>query len=199
MRQTKRQPNARSLLAKVYWACAFLVICAPRVTSATSFPQESNANARLANAAQGQEIVDNALQFEQPVPGTQDCSHLVQQIYAAAGFDYPYASSFDLYAGNENFRRVKVPQPGDLITWPGHVGIVLNPAEHSFYSLVRSGLQTEDYNARYWRSRGRARFYRYMVEGSATVETAKSVPQPSHRPGSAAKRDKTSVRATRQQ
>ena len=64
MRQTKRQPNTCSLRVKVYWACAFLVICAPRVTSATPFPQESNANARLANAAQGQEIVDNALQFE---------------------------------------------------------------------------------------------------------------------------------------
>jgi hypothetical protein len=91
-----------------------------------------------------------------------------------------------LYAGvHGNFRRVRHAQAGDLVAWPGHVGIVLNPRQHSFYSLVRSGLQTEDYLAPYWRSRGTPRFYRYVVEGSSgvrTVKTADRVPRSSKSP-----------------
>ena len=78
-----------------------------------------------------------------------------------------------MYAGHGNFRRVRHAQAGDLITWPGHVGIVLDPRRHSFFSLVRSGLQAEDYLGLYWRSRGRPRFYRYVVDAGSDVETAK--------------------------
>ena len=193
MTQTTPRRNADVLLP-LCCLCACLLAFAPQriLAAAPSFPQESSA--RLASAAEGQAVVENALQFDQPVPGAQDCSHLVQRIYAAAGFDYPYASSFDLYAGNENFRRVKVPQPGDLIAWPGHVGIVLDPAEHSFYSLVRSGLKAENYYARYWRSRGKARFYRYIVDGSASVETAAGVSQ---QPSSSLPANKPSQAATK--
>jgi hypothetical protein len=98
---------------------------------------------------------------------------LVHYIYSVAGYEYPYASSFDLYAGNGNFRRVRHAQAGDLVAWPGHVGIVIDPSRHSFHSLVRSGLQTEDYFGRYWRSRGRPRFYRYVIDSGSDVETAK--------------------------
>lgn len=98
---------------------------------------------------------------------------MVHQIYSDAGYEYPYASSFDLYAGHGNFRRVRHAQAGDLITWPGHVGIVLSPREHSFYSLVRSGLQAEDYLSPYWRSRGTPRFYRYILSSGSGVITAK--------------------------
>ena len=106
--------------------------------------------------------------------GAQDCSHLVHRIYADAGYDYPYASSFELYAGHASFLRVRHAQAGDLIAWRGHVGIVLNPKQHSFYSLVRSGLQAEDYQSPYWRSRGTPRFYRYVVSPGAEVRTAKA-------------------------
>jgi hypothetical protein len=61
-----------------------------------------------------------------------------------------------------------------LITWPGHVGIVLDPRQHSFFSLVRSGLQAGDYLGPYWRSRGTPRFYRYVVPSGASIETAKN-------------------------
>ena len=107
-------------------------------------PQEARPAVRLLTVAQGREIAAVALALDEPIRGTQDCSHLVHQIYSGAGYEYSYASSFDLYAGHGNFRRVRHAQAGDLITWPGHVGIVLDPAKHSFYSLVRSGLQTED-------------------------------------------------------
>jgi hypothetical protein len=136
-------------------------------------PQEATA-VRLVSAQDGRKIAAAALRQDESVRGSQDCSHLVHQIYSNSGYEYPYASSFDLYAGHGNFRRVRHAQAGDLITWPGHVGIVLNPTQHRFYSLVRSGLQAEDYLAPYWRSRGTPRFYRYIVASGASVETAKN-------------------------
>src|SRR5260370_6854272 len=130
--------------------------------------------ARVVTAEQGRAIVDAALQQEQPARGTQDCSHLVHQIYSFAGYEYAYGSSFELYAGHENFRRVRHPQAGDLITWPGHVGIVLEPRQHWFSSLVRSGLEAEDYRGPYWRSRGRPRFYRYVADTGGRGENAEA-------------------------
>src|SRR5258706_3480996 len=161
---------------------------------AAAQPQESGSAARLVTPEQGRQVGAAALEQDEPVRGTQDCSHLVHQIYSTAGYEYAYASSFDLYAGNENFRRVQHPQAGDLITWPGHVGIVINPRRHSFKSLVRSGLQTEDYLGSYWRSRGRARFYRYVVDGGSDVETAKATRQ-AQRSGSGSLRKGSSANA----
>ena len=93
-----------------------------------------------------------------------DCSHLVHDIYEQAGFPYEYASSRDLYIGSTNFTRVRVPQAGDLVVWRGHVGIVINPQQHSFFSFVSSGPDTQFYNSPYWRSRGVARFFRYTID-----------------------------------
>jgi len=59
--------------------------------------------------------------------------------------------------------------------WPGHVGIVLDPIEHSFYSQVRTGLEAQDYLGTYWKARGRPRFYRYKVE-KAEILTAVRTP-----------------------
>jgi len=102
-------------------------------------------NFRLLNAKEGRSIVGAAKDQAQSGREAQDCSHLVHQTYLDAGFEYPYANSFELYAGNESFQRVRHPRAGDLIVWPGHVGIVLDPIEHSFYSLVRTGLEAQDY------------------------------------------------------
>ncbi len=93
-----------------------------------------------------------------------DCSHLVHDVYERAGFVYDYVSSRDLYIGSTNFTRVRVPQAGDLVVWRGHVGIVIDPKEHSFFSFVRSGPDTQFYDSPYWRSRGIARFFRYVSE-----------------------------------
>jgi hypothetical protein len=93
-----------------------------------------------------------------------DCSHLVHDVYAQAGFPYDYVSSRELYIGNTNFTRVHAPQAGDLVVWRGHVGIVIDPKEHSFFSSVRSGPDTQFYDSPYWRSRGSARFFRYTTE-----------------------------------
>jgi len=138
-------------------------------------PKTARPRVQLLNAKEGHEIVAVTRGHEPASRATQDCSHLVHEIYERAGFPYAYVNSFDLYAGTENFERVKNPQPGDLIVWPGHVGIVANPKEHLFYSLVRSGLDTSDYQAPYWRRRGKARFYRYVVAGRGTMQTGRVV------------------------
>jgi len=91
-----------------------------------------------------------------------DCSHLVHAIYQRAGFPYTYSSSDDLYLGVEGFQRITEPQPGDLIVWPGHVGIVVRPSRKVFFSFMRAGPAIDNYDARYWISRGHCRFYRYV-------------------------------------
>jgi hypothetical protein len=112
-----------------------------------------------------------------------DCSHLVHDVYERAGFVYDYVSSRELYVGSTNFTRVRVPQAGDLVVWRGHVGIVIDPKEHSFFSFVRVGPDTQFYDSPYWRSRGIARFFRYVTEkplfAGRTVEAAG---HPDHQP-----------------
>jgi hypothetical protein len=125
-----------------------VVFCAGLLSTihVAAWPQEPASTSGLLTSEEGLAIVNAAWEHEQQLRGKPDCSHLVHQIYLLAGFDYPYASSFELYAGTDNFRRVKTPQPGDLIIWPGHAGIVLDPVQHTFYSSVRSGLQAESYH-----------------------------------------------------
>jgi cell wall-associated NlpC family hydrolase len=98
-------------------------------------------------------------------PG-RDCSHLVHTIYARAGFPYPYADSDDLYDGATGFRRVSRPEPADLVVWHGHVGIVVRPSRHQFFSMLSKGPGIDDYQSRYWKTRGQPRFYRYVKTNS---------------------------------
>jgi hypothetical protein len=151
-------PSVISLFCVVLCAVVFSAI---RLNAS---PQEPGTVSQLLTSEEGRAVVHAAREYERQARGKPDCSHLVHQVYLLAGLDYPYASSFDLYAGSENFRRVNTPQAGDLIIWPGHVGIVLDPAQHTFYSSVHSGLQAEFYDGPYWRARGRPRFYRYVME-----------------------------------
>jgi hypothetical protein len=145
----------------------FVVLVGP--PAAYSSPQEDPVGVRLLNADEGLTLVDTALDHRDQEGRKPDCSHLVNQIYELSGFPYPYASSFDLYEGIDNFRRVSTPHPGDLVVWRGHVGIVIDAAEHTFYSSVRSGLRTEYYDGPYWREQGRPHFYRYVLPGPAAL------------------------------
>ncbi len=152
------------------WVCLMTVV--PAAAQVATAVRDSDSGVRLLSLEEGRSIVNVAWQEDSPKPGMRDCSHFVHQIYANAGFEYPYASSFEIYSGNENFVRVKYPHAGDLIAWPGHVGIVVDAAQHSFYSLVRTGMESQDYESRYWRSRGRPRFYRYKLATSGVVSAA---------------------------
>jgi hypothetical protein len=159
-------------------ACCSACLCIIGISSAqaqtAASPQQSELNSRMLTEEEGRAIVNTAWGWEPSGEGMQDCSHLVHQVYMVAGYEYPYASSFDIYAGNENFGRVKTPQAGDVVAWRGHVGIVVDPLQHSFYSLVNTGFEAQDYAGPYWRSRGRPRFYRYKVEDSGSVTVAKA-------------------------
>jgi hypothetical protein len=126
----------------------------------TAGPDHSSA--RLLNTDEGLAIIGAALEFRHHNHSRPDCSHFVNTIYQKAGFPYDYANSVELYTGSDAFRRVSRPQPGDLIVWQGHVGIVIQPAQHTFFSALRSGLGVEDYESPYWRKRGRPRFFRYV-------------------------------------
>ncbi len=117
----------------------------------------------------GMDVVAVALDERVRIGRMRDCSHLVHAIYEQAGFSYPYASSRDLYRGTDDFRRVKKTQPGDLVVWRGHVGIVVNPARREFYSFLRHGPGIDEYDAQYWKQRGPVRFYRY-VKGESHVD-----------------------------
>src|SRR5579859_522207 len=91
-----------------------------------------------------------------------DCSHFVQWLFERAGLYYGYAPSRVLYVGMPGFKRVYHPHPGDLIVWPGHVGIVVDPEEETFVSALRSGVKTASCTSPYWKRRGHPRFFRYL-------------------------------------
>jgi hypothetical protein len=157
------------------WAGCVFVIGAVSVEAQTALPaKESAPNVRLMSVAEGRAIVRTAFQSDEREEESRDCSHVVHAVYATAGFVYPYASSFEIYSGDANFARVNYPRAGDVIAWPGHVEIVVNPAQHSFFSLVRTGLGEQDYESAYWRSRGRPRFYRLRIGTGAVLSAAKS-------------------------
>ena len=156
----------------------FLLVAGSSVVRAQVQPQlqETTASPRPLTLLEAKAIVNAARERDRQVGRKPDCSHLVHEVYVAAGYPYPYASSFELYAGVRSFVRTWRPQPGDLVVWRGHVGIVVNPIEHSFYSSVRPGLRTDFYDAPAWTARGPARFYRYAVAKSSSLVLAGNRP-----------------------
>jgi cell wall-associated NlpC family hydrolase len=110
----------------------------------------------------GLAVISSALDTQRHFASNRDCSHLVHAIYQRAGFPYEYATADDLYDGVAPFRRVFHPQIGDLIVWHGHVGIIVRPSQHVFFSFLSKGPATDNYRSAYWIGRGQARFYRYI-------------------------------------
>jgi cell wall-associated NlpC family hydrolase len=131
----------------------------------------SGDEARVASQAltpdDGLAVIAAALDSSIHLRAKRDCSHFVHAIYARAGFPYSYVDSSDLYVGTSHFERVAHPQPGDLVVWRGHAGIVINPAQRVFFSAMRSGPGVDSYEAPYWKRREPARFYRYVKRGPA--------------------------------
>ena len=135
---------------------------ASRVTRETPDLQQKPIGFRPLTRSEGLTILDVALDSRDHADLPSDCSHFVHRLYERAGFPYEYARSSDLYDGIDEFRRVASPQPGDLAVWRGHAGIVVNPVQHSFFSVLRSGPGIDSYDAPHWKQRGRPRFFRYV-------------------------------------
>jgi NlpC/P60 family len=133
-----------------------------RVTRETPDLQQKTIGSRALTRSEGLAILDVALDSRDHAQFAFDCSHFVHGIYERAGLPYEYASSSDLYAGIDEFRRVANPQPGDLAVWRGHAGIVVNPVQHSFFSVLRSGPGIASYDSPYWKRRGQPHFFRYV-------------------------------------
>jgi hypothetical protein len=129
---------------------------------AQTSPEDSRL--RLISPSEGEAIVLAAWELRRGLLPKPDCSHFVHAVYAQAGFDYEYSSSTAIFGGIDSFQRVKEPQAGDLVVWQGHVGIVVDPDEHSFYSSVLRGFAIESYRSSYWIGRGSRRFYRLLVD-----------------------------------
>src|SRR5215470_14827685 len=127
-------------------------------------PPAIPAGFRLLSLKEGQGIAQGIAWADDEEGLAPDCSHLVHTLYEQAGYAYPYTSSLDLYRGTAQFWRVRYAHPGDLIVWRGHVGIVLDPEQHSFFSSVTSGARIQNYGSPYWRARGYPHFFRYLTK-----------------------------------
>jgi hypothetical protein len=152
---------------------ALAAVCLVVLAKAQSIPDEVRLfppEARLVSSEEGEAIVQTAWELRRGLFPKPDCWHFVHAIYTHAGFVYDYAQAADLFDGIASFRRVKKPQPGDLVVWQGHAGIVVDPSEHSFYSSVPKGFALEDYRSKHWTARGALRFYRYLVEDARGAE-----------------------------
>lgn len=125
-------------------------------------PQKKPIQSRPLTVSEGLSILGAALDSRHHPVSASDCSHHIHALYERAGFPYEYASSSDLYVGIDEFKRVASPQPGDLAVWRGHAGIVINPAQHTFFSVLSSGPGVDSYDSPYWKQKGRPRFFRYV-------------------------------------
>src|SRR5579871_1354742 len=141
-------------------------IASSSVSSKTAQADASHASTRKRGSTLSTDerlaVIASALDSKTPRFAERDCSHLVHAIYERAGFPYAYASSDDLYDGVEGFQKVSQPQPGDLVVWHGHAGIVIRPTHHVFFSFLHAGPGIDDYESRYWTGRGQPRFFRYL-------------------------------------
>jgi len=137
--------------------------------------RENSDRSSLLTGDDGLAVIAAALDSQRRANARADCSHLVHTIYEHAGFPYSYVSSAGIYRGTSEFQRVTHPRPGDLVVWPGHVGIVVNPAQRVFFSKLRRGPGIDAYDAQYWKERGQVRFYRYIKSSPTHVATTRIV------------------------
>jgi cell wall-associated NlpC family hydrolase len=171
----------KSAVAVLLWGVGLCVAAAQQPLQQPRVPAKPGREIeRTLSQDERLSIIAAALDSKVRRDSGHDCSHLVHAIYERAGFPYVYASSDDLYDGVEGFRRVTQPQPGDIIVWPGHAGIVVRPSHHVFFSFLTAGPGIDDFHSRYWIGRGEPRFYRYLKGHACTGCTSVSKGRPTN-------------------
>lgn len=134
----------------------FFALAVPTIGAA-----QSTAGALSSQQTQiGEALVSIGMQIEKTA---LDCSHFVSSIFQQAGLSYKYEPSQVLYKGTSGFKRVYHPIAGDLIVWPGHVGMVVDPEGKTFLSKLSHGVKVSSYTSQYWRGRGHPRYFRYAL------------------------------------
>jgi len=150
----------------VLLACICLV-----VTTTKSRAEQSSVQANAKSGAAPNVLMELGSRFRRR---KLDCSHFVHALYDRMGFAYQYATSRRLYKGFPGFARTNNPSPGDLVVWQGHVGIVLQPEQHTFLSSLNSGIKVSSYSSRYWIKRGQFRFLQFVGKRDSHTEDTQS-------------------------
>ena len=159
--------NGKTLTGILFF---FLLLIEPAAS-----PAQTSLNLATTARARAAELLAIGGQFEKT---SLDCSHFVNSLFDQVGLHYDYQSSRSLYRGSSAFIRIYHPMAGDLIVWPGHVGIIADPDAKTFLSALRRGVRISSYNSRYWRRRGRPRFMRYRlpIENQPTLQARDGMP-----------------------
>ncbi|MFC0673627.1 C40 family peptidase [Brachybacterium hainanense] len=94
----------------------------------SSDSSDSEKSSSKSSSRSGESIVDAARQYigvdydwAGSSPSGFDCSGLTQYVYAQFGIDLPHSSSKQA-SGGDRISQSEA-QPGDLVVWPGHIGI----------------------------------------------------------------------------
>jgi cell wall-associated NlpC family hydrolase len=148
---------------------------APAATHKNRHSHVQNArttHATVRQVASGTQVIrDRVIRLSTAIRDTElDCSHFTNFVYDRVGLDYDYTPSKELYKGSGPFVRVHRPMAGDLIVWRGHVGIIVDPDDHTFVSKLNSGVKVADWGTRYWKRRGIPRFFRFTGQLNPTPE-----------------------------
>lgn len=103
-----------------------------------------------------------------------DCSHFVyqalngarQKVAAAEKAPEPQVIDYRSTSTIESsglFIEVKIAEPGDLVMWDGHVGIVVDPVNGTFVGAQTStGVAEANYLSGYWKDRKVKKFLRFV-------------------------------------
>src|SRR5262249_41270763 len=164
-RERRKSIRRKHMLSRLQQIAALLALLLGIVVCSRAAAQDKRQEPRPVSKEEGEAIAQAALRHWPHVHDKPDCSHLVHDVYGEAGLEYEYAPTGDIFDGIDRFKRVKSPQPGDLVVWEGHVGIVIDPDDTSFYSSVISGFSVSSFTSAYWLNRGPRRFYRYLING----------------------------------
>jgi hypothetical protein len=94
-----------------------------------------------------------------------DCSSFVADVLresVAPGFKPMMADEF---MHSNQFMKVEIPEPGDLVHWSGHIAIVIDPAEGTFIgSQSSTGVAKSSYKTNpYWMGRSHRTFLRFQA------------------------------------